>query len=121
MNVLLSIKPEYASRIFAGEKLFEYRRRIFTKSVRKVVVYASAPVSMIIGEFLIEEVIHSDLPSLWRHTHREGGISQQEFYTYFADQESGYAIRIGGAKLYRSPRRIDSYGIKPPQSYVYLP
>ena len=31
MKVLLSIKPQFANKILSGEKLYEYRKRIFKK------------------------------------------------------------------------------------------
>lgn len=45
MKILLSIKPEFADKIFEGTKQFEFRKSIFKdKTVRKVVVYASSPI-----------------------------------------------------------------------------
>jgi predicted transcriptional regulator len=39
MKVLLSIKPEFADKIFEGTKLFEFRRSIFkNEKIKKVVV-----------------------------------------------------------------------------------
>ena len=44
MNVLLSIKPEFAFKIFDGTKKYEFRKSIFKKpGVKKVIVYASSP------------------------------------------------------------------------------
>ena len=43
MKVLLSIKPEFANKIFEGTKRFEFRKSIFKKEVKTVVVYASSP------------------------------------------------------------------------------
>ncbi len=52
INVLLSIKPKFAAAIFAGEKQFEFRRAIFKNTnVKKVYVYASKPIGLVIGEF----------------------------------------------------------------------
>lgn len=51
MNVILSIKPEYVSEIIAGRKRFEFRKAVFAKSVEKVYIYASAPISKVVGEF----------------------------------------------------------------------
>ena len=45
MKVLLSIKPEFVQEIFTGKKKYEYRKAIFTRSVDKVVVYSTKPVS----------------------------------------------------------------------------
>ena len=43
MKIILSIKPQYCEEIFAGEKRFEYRRKIFKQSVDSVLVYATSP------------------------------------------------------------------------------
>ena len=50
-TILLSIKPEYANKIFDGQKHYEYRKRIPKKEVSKIVVYSSAPEQAVIGEF----------------------------------------------------------------------
>ena len=49
-TILLSIKPEYANKIFDGQKHYEYRKRIPKKEVSKIVVYSSAPEQAVIGE-----------------------------------------------------------------------
>ena len=61
MKALLSIKPQFVEEIVAGNKLYEYRKKIFKKDVDTVVIYSSKPVGRIIGEFLIDEVL-SDEP-----------------------------------------------------------
>ena len=68
MKALLSIKPEFAFQIFAGNKRFEYRRKIFKQPVDTVVVYVSSPVSMVLGEFKIEDLLFDDLEELWNKT-----------------------------------------------------
>ena len=48
-NVLLSIKPEFAEKIFQGVKRYEFRKALFkNREVEKIIVYASAPVSKVI-------------------------------------------------------------------------
>lgn len=65
MKVLLSIKPEFANKIFEGSKKFEFRRSIFkNKQVKSIVVYASAPISKVIGEFEIDTVHCKNLDEL---------------------------------------------------------
>ena len=58
MKALLSIKPEFVSKIFTGEKIFEYRKAVFKRPmVKTVVIYSTMPVGKIVGEFEIEEII----------------------------------------------------------------
>ena len=75
MKVLLSIKPEFAEKIFDGSKRFEFRRNVFkNRDVRTVVVYASSPISKVVGEFDIEMVIRKELEELWEETKDFSGI-----------------------------------------------
>ncbi len=121
MQVLLSIKPEFANKIFQGIKLYEFRRTIFKHPVNKVVVYASAPISKVIGEFEVDSILHHDLSTLWEKTESFAGIEKDFFFDYFDGKEHGYAIRIKKPKQYRIPRCIKSYyNIQPPQSFAYI-
>lgn len=122
MQVLLSIKPEFALKIFDGSKRYEYRRTIFkNREVMKVIVYASDPIKQIIGEFEIEDILHEEPESLWTKTRHHAGISKKRFFDYFANKSKGYAIKIKAAWVYDNPLSLSSFMISsPPQSYMYL-
>jgi predicted transcriptional regulator len=122
-SVLLSIKPEYAGRIFDGSKRFEFRRKVFRNpNVKTVVVYATAPISRVIGEFDIEDIMYLGIDGLWERTKEQSGIEKHHFYAYFNGREHGYAIRIGQTRVYAEPLDLQvSFQIKhPPQFFVYL-
>ena len=122
MKVLLSIKPEYAYKIFDGTKKFEFRKVIFKNpKIRTVVVYASSPVQQVIGEFEIEDILSYNPQEIWRKTKRYSGITEDFFYQYFADREIAHAIKIKSTKRYKRPLSIrEDFNVVPPQSYVYL-
>lgn len=122
MKVLLSIKPEYAEKIFNGSKKFEFRRSLFKNpDVKTVVVYASSPVQMVIGEFEIESIINDSLINLWEQTKEYAGIDEEYFFKYFSDKESGFAIQIKSFKKYKKALCIrEDFNVTPPQSFVYL-
>jgi len=122
MKVILSIKPEYANKIFNGLKKFEFRRSIFKRTdIEKVIVYASAPISMVIGEFEIDKILYDELPNLWNLTKKYAGISEEYFYDYFSDKNQGYAIKIKSPTKYNAPYSLKSaYGVTPPQSFIYV-
>lgn len=124
MRILLSIKPQYAEKIFSGSKRYEFRKAIHKNpEVKTVVVYATKPVGKIVGEFTVSDV-HSDSPrKLWRKTRAASGISKSFFNEYFAGREVGFAIEVGKARLYPKPLELEDVlpcGY-PPQSFVYLP
>jgi predicted transcriptional regulator len=122
MKVLLSIKPEFAFKIFEGKKKFEFRKVIFKNpNVKTVVVYASSPVQRVIGEFEIDNILSSDPTEIWRLTKKYSGISEDFFYEYFADREIAHAIKIKNTKKYKQPLHLqDNFNVVPPQSYLYL-
>ncbi|QGW28300.1 hypothetical protein [Phnomibacter ginsenosidimutans] len=122
MKVLLSIKPEFAERIFDGSKKYEFRKAIFkNREIKTVVVYASSPMQKVIGEFEIDSIINDTLTDLWRKTKRYAGIDEDFFYKYFAKREMGYAIKIKSTKKYKAPLCLkEDYHLLPPQSFLYL-
>jgi len=122
MKVLLSIKPEYAEKIFNGTKKYEFRRSVFkNQSVKTIVVYASSPVQRVIGEFEIEKILNDNLRQLWDKTKEFSGISENFFFEYFINKEKGYAIEIKETKRYdKSLSLKDDFNTTPPQSFMYL-
>jgi len=120
-SVLLSIRPEFVEKIFNGNKRFEFRRSIFKKrNVQKIVIYASAPISRVVGEFEIEEIINDEIGKLWSKTSKYSGISEDYYLKYFSNKDSGYAIKIRDKKRYKKPIDIREHGLRAPQSFMYI-
>jgi predicted transcriptional regulator len=121
MKVVLSIKPEFANKIFDGSKKFEFRKSIFkNENVKTILVYSSSPVQKVIGEFRIEKIIKHDLQTLWELTKEFSGITEEYFYEYFADKEQGFAIKIKTKTRYRKPKCLrEDFNLTPPQSFAY--
>jgi len=122
MRALLSIKPEYAFKIFEGEKKFEFRKIIFKNpNIKTVVVYASSPVKQVIGEFEIDDIFSLAPDMLWEMTKEHSGISEEFFLEYFANREVAHAIKIKKTRRYRKPLNLkEDFNAAPPQSYRYL-
>lgn len=121
MKVVLSIKPEFAEKIFEGTKKFEFRKSIFkNKEVETVIVYASSPVQKVIGEFDIEHIINDKLDELWDLTQNYAGITEEYFYDYFQNKEYGFAIKIKKYRKYKIPKNLkEEFNLLPPQSFSY--
>ncbi len=122
MTVLLSIKPEFANKIFDGSKKYEYRKAIFKRSdIRRVVVYASSPVKKVIGEFTIDNILEDKVEAIWNETSLMAGISKKYFMSYFENKDKAYAIKIGNVTRYRTCRNLSDYNIVyAPQSFAYI-
>lgn len=123
MKVLLSIKPEFADKIFSGEKKFEFRKRAFRNiEVHTVVVYATMPVGKIIGEFTIKH-IHQDSPeSIWSKTKRFSGVREDFFNEYYDGRDLAVAIEVDKFLLYKEPiNPKEKYeNFTAPQSFMYI-
>lgn len=124
MKALLSIKPEFVAEIIEGRKKFEYRKKIFKRSdVSSIVVYATKPYGKVVGEFEIAEIIEESLDTLWNETQKFSGISEEFFYDYFKDRESGFAIKIKKFIEYEEHLELSEFdsSIKvAPQSFCYI-
>lgn len=122
MKVLLSIKPEFAELIFNGTKKYEFRKAIFKNAnIKTIVVYASSPMQKVIGEFEIEFILNDQIDILWERTKQFAGIDKNYFYQYFAERESGYAIKIRKTTRYKFPKSLkEDFNVTPPQSFLYL-
>lgn len=121
MEVLLAIKPEFAEKIFSGVKRYEYRKAIFTKKVVKVLIYASSPVSKIVGEFTIDNIVKGKPEKVWQETKDYSGITVSYFQDYFKGKDIAYAIKIKDYYKYNKPLTLKDVGVQyAPQSFVYL-
>ncbi len=122
MSVLLSIKPEFVEKIFAGEKRFEFRRALPAEEPRRVVVYASSPVQRIVGEFRVRRVLSTTPEALWRRTRKHAGIERDYFERYFEGRQLAHALEIEMTTRYRRPlnpwQSVEAFF--PPQSFMYL-
>lgn len=123
MKILLSIKPEFALRIFSGEKTFEFRKAVHQQpGVSIAAVYASKPIGMIIGEFEILDILSATPDALWEKTQHGAGISREFFFEYFNERQVAYAFKVGAVHQFELPiePRCIIKDFTPPQSYMYV-
>lgn len=120
-KVLLSIKPEFANKIFNGTKKYEFRKSIFKEDIKIIVVYVSYPVQEIVGEFEIENILTGKVNKIWNMTKKFSGITKQYYDEYFENKDEANAICIGRIKKYKNSKTLSDFGIVfPPQSFVYI-
>lgn len=126
-DLLLSVKPEFATRIMTGKKSVEIRRRFSKRWIGShASLYASAPVMGLIGEAQISNVRSGKPKNIWKHYSGSIGCLPQEFNDYTSDCDIVYAIELDEIKPYRAPVML-SYAsnligenLVPPQSYCAL-
>ena len=122
-GVLLSIKPKYVKEILSGAKQYEFRKQIFKNAFTKTVfIYSSSPQKKIVACFRVGKIVEGHPDYLWEHFWDVSGLSEQEFFDYFSDRDTGYAIRID--ELVEFPKPVDPHILierfVAPQSFCYV-
>jgi predicted transcriptional regulator len=122
-GVLLSIKPKYVKEILSGAKQYEFRKQIFkNESVKTAFIYSSSPQKKIVACFRVGKIVEGHPDYLWEQFWDVSGLSEEEFFEYFSDRETGYAIQIGELKRFVEP--LDPYTVidkfVAPQSFSYM-
>jgi len=122
-TILLPIKPKYAEMILNGEKDIEFRKSFPKQDVDKIVIYATAPISRIVGEVEVKEQVEERYrdaiicPYLcWFY---KVGISEAELKKYYEWKEYVYYYVLG--KVTKYDKSLSELGINyVPQNFVYL-
>lgn len=119
---LMSIHPKYADAIFEGTKKVEFRKKRLDQSVTHVIIYATAPISSIVGAFEIKTQQILTPSALWKKYREIGGIDSRDFFSYFEGYESGVAIEISKVQKNKFPVSLQELGEirTAPQSFQYL-
>ena len=129
--VLMSIKPNYADAILAGTKRWEFRRKSIRKMFyRSVLIYATAPVSKVVGQMYFEIEVCGNLNRVWDIVEKEAGLTLGECVRYYGDTEMAYAGRISRAVPLNGPTLekirkgchpdLGSRTWRPPQSWMEI-
>ena len=120
-QMLLSINPEHVENIFNGKKLYEFRKVRCRDTVDRIIIYATAPQQMVVGEAEIEEIIEDEINAVWQQTKDFAGITYAFFRSYYKGKKKAVAYRLRNVEAYEQPKKLSEYGIVyPPQSFIYL-
>jgi len=124
--LLVSIRPQYAEKIFAGTKTVELRRtrpRLLRGDL--VLIYVTSPVKALAGACEVVEVIEGTPEALWRIVQDRAGVSAQEFCDYYAGAAIAFGIHLKNAQRLPEPLHLEELrtewpSFHPPQAYRYL-
>jgi predicted transcriptional regulator len=125
-NILLSIRPEYANKIFEHTKTVELRR-VCPKHLEQgdwVLIYASSPVQALVGAFKVDKIVKKPLKDLWKMVRKQAGATRQEFDAYYDGVSVGVAIffKVQDVQQLEEPITLDilkQHCFHPPQSFRY--
>jgi predicted transcriptional regulator len=126
-SVLMSIKPEHATKVLSGTKKVEIRRTFSQKwKGHKVAIYACRPESSVVGEAIIGEIIRDRPDGVWQRFAGQMGCSKEQFERYTRSSYEVYAIVFDevtpyekGISLGEASEAVNER-LRPPQSYLSL-
>lgn len=120
--ILFSIKPMYAAAILSGDKSVEFRRKVPARDISMAVIYATSPVSAVVGYCRVAGIVKASPSSIWKRFGEVGGIRRASYRSYFEGSEVAVAIELTQPKelpvsvKLRKIRR----DLRAPRSYNYL-
>ena len=125
-NILLSIRPKYANKIFEQIKTVELRK-VRPKRLEPgdlVLIYVSSPVQALVGAFKVDQIVEKPLKDLWHIVRKKAGVTRQEFENYYEGVSAGVGIFWSVQNLWQLPEPITLEMLKqqhfhPPQGFRY--
>lgn len=98
-DAIISIHPDYADAILAGEKTIELRRRVpkLTNGSR-LWIYATQPMGAVVGVVTIRDVAKASPSTIWRRHRGGAGVDHASFKAYFKGAQEAVAILLTAAE-----------------------
>lgn len=118
---VMAIHPRYANAILEGDKLVEFRKRKLADDITTVLIYATAPVQKVIGEFSIKKTVIDNPSNIWAAYGDMGIIDEFSFGEYYATSTQAVAFVVDRATRYVKPHALSELDTKSvPQSFYYV-
>ena len=119
---LISVHPEFADKILSGEKRVELRRSKLHSAISHLVIYATAPRSVVLGWVKVTDIESGSPTKVWDAHKKHAGISRARFRQYFEGCRSAVAIHVDDPQPLQAPMRLSEIndGLAAPQSWRYL-
>ncbi len=130
MNIILSIKPKWAEKIYSGEKKIEWRKTCpsTVNEGAKVYIYETAPICKVTGRFTYigsTKVDAKNLDLSYEFTYdsicvRAGCVKPEDLLKYQGNRASLKGWKIYTFEKFSEPKTLKEFGLKrPPQSWCY--
>ena len=120
-KMLLSINPEFVTKIFDGSKKFEFRKVKCKNEITSILIYETSPTMKVVGEATIKSVLVGPPEEIWNTTYLNAGISKAFFDKYYNGKKLAIAYELNNIIRYERPKPLSDFGVsKAPQSFIYV-
>jgi predicted transcriptional regulator len=108
-DVIFSLQNAYAEGLISGTKCVELRRRVpALDSGTRVWLYSKVPTGGVVGVGILSEVETGSPTELWKQYSQCSGLSENDFFTYFAGVDKGAAMRFVTVARLVNPITLDA-------------
>ena len=119
--IVLSINPEYVDEILSGKKLYEFRKTKCKQRVDKIYIYSTSPISKVVAEAEVEDILEGTPQEIWKLTKSYSGINKTFFDKYYKNRLKAFAYKLQNITEYEKPFDLSEIGIEnAPQSFQYV-
>lgn len=124
-DLVLSIHPQYTTKIIEGIKTVELRRRFPLTAAPGtfVYIYSTSPIRALVARAEIADVNKLPISQIWRKFSKPAGIKREDFDAYFSGLAEGFALHFANVQPLPRPLALselrDRFGFQPPQSFHY--
>lgn len=120
--IMISVSPKHADILLddSSKNVFFYKVTPVNK-VKRVLIYATAPVKAVVGEFDLSEIKISALSTAWKNFSSKSIFTKKEFDEYYQDKNEAHAMIAGKSFRYSKPKNLSDYNMsKGPSGFQYL-
>lgn len=121
-TIMISASPKVAKELFDNpEKDVLFYKNTPVNKVSRVIVYATAPVQKVVGEFDLEVIDKGAVSTNWKKYSKRSVLSKKDYDVYYTGKDQAHAMVSTKAYKYRKPKALSDYNMtKGPSGFQYL-
>jgi predicted transcriptional regulator len=123
IDLIFSVKPEYAEKIADRTKIMELRRKFSPKwKGHYALIYSTSPIQAFIAKVRVKDIIVDNPATMWLGWSEAIGCKADDYFNYTKDLSEVYGILFDEVKQFDPiPRstleHLLNHALVPPQSY----
>lgn len=122
-TIIISLHINHIEKILNDDKSVLFMKKLPAHPVKRVLIYATQPVGLVIGEFDLKDTKELSRTKAWAEYGKESTFTKAQFDEYFegAEVDGVKVMEIEGFIKYKNPKPIDKYGMqRGPSGFAYL-
>lgn len=121
-TIMISLSEEEANALFEKNRSVIFFKVTPVQPVERVIVYVTAPVQKVVGEFDLDRIDVSSVLSNWNKYRLNSTIEKRKDYLeYFGDRKEAHALLASAVYKYRNKKDLANYDMKKgPSGFTYL-